>query len=110
VLDYPLQSFVAIATADRLMTSGHYERRLSQREMPDLNQIKYLLCQDQPMIIEEEFHRDSLTHLVWGIMGTGRVGHILLSEPPESIVITAYWPDSEAHKWRDLDYIERVIL
>ena len=66
--------------------------------MPDTDDIDYVLLRDEPKIIEEEYHRNSYTYLIWGIMGSRRIAHVLLSEPPDCQIITAYWPDIQPEK------------
>jgi hypothetical protein len=81
--------------------SRHYALRLFERSMPDRQQIRYLLCEDDAEIIERYANGRGRSCLIWGIMQNGRVGHVQCSYPPGAVVVTAYWPDTEPEEWAD---------
>ena len=75
--------------------------------MPDRRQIRYLLCDDEPEVIERNQGERGRSYLIWGIMEDERAGHVLCSDPPMAVVVTAYWPDTEPSEWAR-DYKRRV--
>ena len=91
----------AEARARRMQYSLHYVMRLFQRSMPTREEIAYILCGDDPQIIEENEDEGRRSCLIWGIIADGRVGHVLFSYPPVPVVVTAYWPDTEPTEWDD---------
>ena len=95
------------AQAGELRFSRHYAMRLWERPMPDRGQIRYLLCADEPEVIERRRSEGGRSYLIWGIMEDERVGHVLCSDPPMAVVITAYWPDTEPFEWQS-NYKRRV--
>ena len=97
----------AQARAGHLQYSRHYALRLFQRSMPDREHIAYILCDDDPRIIEENEDEGRRSCLIWGILANGRVGHVLVSYPPSPVVVTAYWPDTEPTEWDD-NYRQRA--
>ena len=79
---------------------SHFLEKLLMRAMPQPADVEYMLCQDDPQVIEPDRNDPrGPSCLVWAIMMDGRAGHMLLTWPPDSWVITAYWPDSEPAKW-----------
>lgn len=85
--------------------SRHYYRRLQQRRpTPNREDIRFLLCEDDPEVIEDcpNDYRGPRC-LVWGTTNiNGRVGHVVCGYPPDSQVITAYFPaETEPEKWDD---------
>lgn len=103
-----IPSLCTAAEARTLRYSTHYGERLFERPQPDRAAIQYLLCDDDPEIIESNTDRPGWnSHLIWGIIEAGRVGHVLCSPPPRPKVITAYWPDTEPAEWAD-NYKRRV--
>lgn len=87
--------------AGHLWHSRHYTSRLLERAMPDRSQVKYVLCDDDPEVIQRSEDARGRSCLIWGIMSGGRVAHVLCSPPPNPVVITAYWPDTDAEEWTD---------
>jgi len=105
------EALIAVLCAEvavgRLHWSGHYTRRLWERAMPDRAQIHYLLCEDDAEVRESDTDGRGRNCLIWGIMADGRVGHVLCSHPPNPVVVTAYWPDTEPEEWTD-NYKQRI--
>lgn len=94
-----------------IRASEHYLQRILGREMPGPDDISYVLCEDQPEVIEENRPVHEATRpssLIWGIMENGRIGHIKCSHPPYPVLITAYWPDTEPDEWADDTYRRRA--
>jgi hypothetical protein len=90
--------------AGRLHWTEHYSQRLLERPTPTRSEIRYLLCDDEPEVIEP-YGRSCL---IWGIMVDGRVGHVVCSHPPSAVVVTAYWPDdTEPWEWAE-NYRRRI--
>ena len=92
------------AKSGGLNYSHHHARRIFQRGVPDRLHIRYVLCDDEPEIIEHNIgDEDSRGEscLIWGIIESNRVAHVLCSYPPNPVVITAYWPDIEPSEWED---------
>ena len=90
--------------------SRHFLIRLLERPQPTRDDIRYLLCDDDPAEIEENgprYEQGSSSSLVWGILRDGRVAHVLCSHPPDPVIITSYWPDTEPEEWAD-NYRRRV--
>ena len=80
--------------------------------MPERADIRYALCDDDPSELEEyeaKYEDGSKSSLIWGILHDGRVAHILCSWPPDPVVVTAYWPDTEPDEWADTEYRTRVV-
>lgn len=94
------------ATSGSMRYSRHYTRQLLDRPTPSRSEIRFLLCEDAPQIIED-YPQDSLGSccLIWGQTNlNGRIGHVVCGNPPDSRVITAYFPaETEPEKWED-DY------
>ena len=93
------------ATASGLMVySQHYTQQVMFRPTPRKNDIEFILCHDSPEVIED-YPRDSRgsCSLIWGMVeGDGRVGHIVCSDPPNSRIITAYFPgETQPQAWTD---------
>ena len=89
----------AEARSSRLPFHPHYVEKLLMRDQPQRADVVYMLSEDDPQVIEpnrDDFPKPSC--LVWAIIN-GRAAHILLAWPPDSFVITAYWPDTEPEKW-----------
>ena len=84
----------------------HYARRLESRPTPTENDIRFILCDDAPEIIED--YPDDTPYsscLIWGTTSDGHVGHVLCSYSREYWIITAYFPaETEPYKWADDDY------
>ncbi len=98
----------AEAAAFTLDFHNHYLERSLERDMPSVSDIAYMLAKDDPQVIEpypDDFPRPSC--LVWGIIRE-RVGHIVIAWPPNPLVVTAYWPDTEPDEWTDDSYKRRV--
>lgn len=79
--------------------SSHFVQRLLTRTQPDHADVQYIVCEDEPQILET--YQDTgrgRSCLIWGVV-RGRVAHIVCSYPPDPVVITAYWPDPQ--EWTD---------
>ena len=95
------------AFSDSLVYSEHYNIQLLSRPTPSKSEIYFLLCEDNPEIIED-YPQDPRVPscLVWGITDSnGRVGHLVCSNPPNSGIITGYFPaetqpDGWEHNYR----------
>jgi hypothetical protein len=96
----------AQALSSSLSFSRHYNFRLSSRPTPSVGQIQFILCDDAPKVIEDYPERDR--YLICGTTDNdGRVGHLVCTNPPNSMVITAYFPgETEPDKWEN-DYRKR---
>ncbi len=91
----------AEAQAARLRFHSHFAERLLEREMPQTHDIVDLHCDDDPQAIEpyaNDYPKPSC--LIWGII-QGRVGHVLVTSPPNPLVIIAYWPDLRPGDWTE---------
>lgn len=79
--------------------TGHFVHRLFTRTQPDFEDVLYLVCDDEPYILED-YPDDGRGRscLIWGTV-RGRVAHVVCSYPPGPAVITAYWPDPA--EWTD---------
>ena len=77
----------------RLIYSHHYTDQMFVRSQPTRAQIRYVLCDNEPEIIEEcpDDPRGPAC-LIWGRMSNGRAAHVKFGLPPTGIVVTAYWP------------------
>ena len=97
------------AAAGRLRYSRHYRQRLPARPTPNQSEIRFMLCNDDPQVIEDypEDSRGSSCLIRGETDIDGRVGHLLCSNPPDSLIITAYFPgETEPEEW-DTDYWTR---
>jgi hypothetical protein len=92
------------AFSDLLRYSQHYTQQLLSRPTPSQAEIRFLLWDDHPQVIED-YPRDPRggSCLIWGTTDScGRVGHVICANPPDSRVITAYFPaETEPDKWED---------
>ena len=103
-----LGTLCAAAVSGELLYTDHSRMRLRHRPTPSAYAIRLLLCDDAPEIIED-YPNDprGSSCLVWGIIGDGRVAHVVCRNLPDSRVITAYFPsETEPENWRD-NYRER---
>ena len=88
-----------------LKYSGHFAEQLFTRSQPERDDVRYIVCDDAPRIIE---HYEARPHpltgrgscLILGIVN-GRAAHVNCSYPPDPVVITTYWPDTEPDEWAD---------
>ena len=88
----------------------HYNRQVLSRPTPTREQIRFLLYEDSPEIIED-YPEDPRgpSCLVWGIAdNNGRVGHLVCANPPNSKVITAYFPDETEPDIWESNYRRRI--
>ena len=108
--DSRLTALSAAAFSDVLAYSAHYNLRLSSRPTPNKTEILFLLAEDSPEIIEN-YPQDPRgpSCLIWGLTdNNGRVGHLVCSNPPNSGIITAYFPaDTEPDLWEN-NYRRRI--
>ena len=97
------------AREGRIFYHPHYAEGLFARDQPSRQDTDHLLYDDSPEVIEqnEELPPRRRSLLIWGIMDYGRQAHLLCVGPPQCMVITAYWPDTEPYKWT-LGYKRRV--
>jgi hypothetical protein len=87
-----------------LRYSDHYAEQLLRRPTPTRDEIRYILCEDDPQVIETDPANPpwSRTYLIWGVIYDGRAGHLLCTAPPNPKVVTAYWPaETEPDNWED---------
>ena len=100
--DNLLVSLSLEAFSDSLEYSNHYNQQLLARPTPSKAEIRFLLWEDRPEILED-YPQDPRGGccLIWGTTDdNGRVGHIVCAYPPVSRVITAYFPDeTESEEW-----------
>ena len=93
-----------------LLYRNHAAERFLESDRPSGDEVEYMLCDDNPQVIEryppESEHRGR-SLLIWGIMGDGRAGHMVCSCPPNCWIITAYWPDTKPEEWSS-DYKCRI--
>ena len=84
--------------------------RILTRQQPDRDDIRFLICDDEPEIIEDYDPRSTDGYrrgcLILGKIG-GRGAHVHCAYPPSGVIVTAYWPDIEPDEWTD-DYERRV--
>ena len=87
-----------------LRYSRHYTDQFLARPTPSEMEIRFLLCDDDPQVIEDyPQHPRGSSCLVWGVTNhSDRIGHVQCSNPPDALVITAYFPaETEPAKWTD---------
>ena len=91
----------AQAMSSSLSFSRHYNARLSSRPTPSREEIQFLLCDNAPEVIEDYPERNRC--LIYDTTDNdGRVGHLVCTNPPTSMVITAYFPsETEPDKWEN---------
>ena len=97
-------------TSGSLRYSHHYTQQFLLRPTPNRDEIRFLLCYDAPEIIEDYPQRPMGGRcLIWGTTDSdGRIGHVVCANPPDSTVITAYFPaETEPNKWQD-NYRRRI--
>src|SRR5258708_2064938 len=78
--------------------TDHYLDQLVARPTPGRRDLQFVLCNDDPEIIE--YNSDN-SCLIWGRTKEGRIVHVSCSYPPGGRVITAYWPEERPDKWTD---------
>ena len=107
--DSRIDALSLAAFSETLDFSAHYYSRYNARPTPSEEEIKFLLWDDDPEVIED-YPNDPRgpSCLIMGITGqTGRIAHIVCAYPPESSVITAYFPaETRPERW-DGDYRNR---
>lgn len=84
--------------------SEHYLDRILSEPTPARADLRFMLCDDDPDVIE---YNDDDRCLIFGFSTDGRVGHAVCVHPPEAKVVTAYWPDTQPWKW-SADFRSRV--
>ena len=96
------------AMTGTLSYTSHYEQQVRKRPTPTKSEITFMLCDDAPMIIEDNsYHGKGPTCLIWAKRADGRIGHIVCRDDSSNTVITAHFPgDTNPGKWDD-DYITR---
>lgn len=96
------------AEQGKLLYRVHVAERSIKRDQPGRNDITHILCYDTATVIEP-YPNDprGKSCLIWGTIANGRIGHIVCGYPPNSLVITTYWPDSDPQRWEDLEYTIR---
>ena len=98
-----IAALCAAAASGSLDRSLHYDQRQWVRPTPDGTEILFILCDDEPQIIEDypTDPRGSCC-LIWGTTSSGRIGHLVCGYSPGYRVITAYFPaDTQPDRWED---------
>ena len=103
-----LSALAFAAMSETLFYTNHYEQRVRKRPTPSKSDIRFMLCDDSPMIIEENSdHREGQTCLIWAQRADGCIGHLVCRNDSSNVVVTAYFPEeTNPEKWDD-DYITR---
>jgi hypothetical protein len=84
---------------DTFVYGEHAAKRMRPRQV-DQDTIADALLHGDPEVIEDYPRAErGACCLVWCRSGSGRVLHLVLSYPPTSFLITAYWPDERPHEW-----------
>ena len=91
--------------------TAHHGIQVLARPTPTRAEIQYMLCDDDPQLIEvwpgdpEDVRGDKASFLIWAVMNDGRIGHTLCLWPPETRVLSAWWPaETQPEKWADSEY------
>lgn len=104
--DSRIAALSAAAYSGNLGFSVHYYSRYYARPTPNEEEIRFLLCDDDPEMIED-YPNDPRgpSCLIIGITdGNGRIAHIVCADPPNPVVITAYFPAETRPDVWDSDY------
>ena len=103
-----LSALACAAMTGNLFYTTHYERRFRNRPTPSKSDIRFMLCDDSPMIIgDNPHHGEGPTCLIWAQRADGCIGHLVCRDDFSNVVVTAYFPkDTNPEKWDD-DYITR---
>jgi hypothetical protein len=101
-----LTAIASIAAAGDLAYTEHFHEREVDPLRPAKTDIVALLCDQDSGVIERYEDRRGSLILVWGRV-EGRVGHVLVTFPPDPLVVTACCPDLHPHRWTDA-YRRRV--
>ena len=96
-----IAALCAAAASGSLNYTDHYGEQLLSRPTPGRDDIRFILREDDAQVIEDYPHRRNRC-LIWGTTQSGRIGHLVCRNEPDSWVVTAYFPaDTEAEKWKD---------
>ena len=103
-----LRTLARAAMSGTLFYTRHYDQQRHKRPTPTRSDITFMLCDDAPMIIDENpDHHEGPTYLVWATRADGRIGHIVCPDDSSNTIITAYFPGcTNPEKW-DADFITR---
>jgi hypothetical protein len=103
-----LSALAFAAMTGTLFYTPHYDQQLRKRPTPTRSDITFMLCDDSPMIIEENSdHGKGPICLIWAQRADGCIGHLVCRNDSSNVVVTAYFPeDTNPEKWDD-DYITR---
>ncbi len=103
--DNRIEELCRAAADGTLDYTDHYDERVNERPTPDKPEVRFMLCDDDPLVIETR----GRLFLVWGRTAEGRIGHLLCSVLPVCRVMTAYFPgETQPEKWADADYRIRL--
>lgn len=99
----------AAASANTLAFTNHYYSRESKRPTPSESEVRFILCDDAPEIIEHYPEgRRGPSCLIWGTTHSNEIGHIVCAYEPTPRVVTGYFPArTEPEKWTD-DFRNRI--
>ncbi len=96
---------------ETLTFSRHYTIQLFVREQPGESDVEFVLCDDEPRVIEHYQARPNPETGRGSCLILGQVNdrpvHVNCSYPPDPVVITAYWPDTRPDEWTE-DYGRRA--
>ena len=90
--------------------SRHYNQQFLSRPTPNRDEIRFLLIEDAPEIIEDyPLDPRGPSCLIWGMTDyEGRIGHLICANPPNTRIVTAYFPgETEPEEW-ECNYRRRV--
>ena len=105
-----LSELCLFATSGLLRYSHHYTQQILSRPTPNRDEVQFLLCYDAPEVIEDYLKPSPRSScLIWGTTdNNGRIAHVVCVNPPEPLIITAYFPaETEPNKWQD-NYRRRI--
>jgi len=80
-----------------IIWSRHFTQRSFERNQPSSRDVRFVICEDEPVIMERYADRPAM--LIWGMIESGRRAHVQCSSPPNAVVVTAYWPDTQPEEW-----------
>lgn len=99
----------AAASANTLAFTDHYRYQSEHRPTPNPSEVRFILCDDAPEIIEHYPNdRRGPCCLIWGTTNSNEIGHIVCAYEPAPRVVTGYFPArTEPEKWTD-DFRNRI--
>ena len=94
-----LAAIASVAQRGDLGYTQHFYERLNDPTRPDQGDVVGIICDHESLVIERfDVERRGPLLLVCGRVN-GRIGHVLVTFPPDPEVVTAYWPDMRPQEW-----------